>query len=375
MKKLLSLSAILAILAMPAFAADKPVVKIGVTIPLTGDLGFMGDGVKNAMMMAKEDMPKDTRFDYELVFEDDMLAPARAASTSNKMISVDKADALVSITSGIGGVVSPIAEQNKVIHFGMASAANVADGDYNFNHWTSPEEEGRLMAAELQKRGYKNIAGLFLNQQGVLAIRDSFLKNLEGTGIKMVTDEIINPGEKDFRTAISKAKASNPDIYMVIFFSPELEIAVKQIKEAGITTPITNIEAFSISDQQSLYEGNWYVDAAESSAAFNEKYAQKFGKNPVFGSGNSYDIFNMIVKAYEGTGAGETKPEHSDVVKTLYTFKDYDGVMGKLSIDDKGVVYSPASVKIIKDGKPVLFDSVAQAPADAAPAATEPAAQ
>ncbi|MCC7305135.1 MAG: ABC transporter substrate-binding protein [Alphaproteobacteria bacterium] len=363
-----------ALMTFPAFAAGKPVVKIGVTLPLTGDLAFMGEGVRNAVTLAKANLPADTKFDYEVVFEDDMLEAKKTAAAVNKMISADKVDALISLGSGSGGVTSPVAEHNKVLHFGIASAASVADGEFNFNHWTSPEEEARLMAEELKKRGHKKVAGLFLNQQGVLAIRDALKSRLQGSDVQLVADEIINPGEKDFRTTITKARAAEPDIYLIIFFTPELEILTKQIREAAITQPITSIEGFSLSNEQALYEGMWYVDSAEAKNSFYEQYDRQYHKAPSFGAPNAYDAFMLIVKGYEAANAPPgIKPPRENVVQALYGVKDYDGVLGKLSIDSKGVVFSPAAVKVIKSGKPVSADAAAAAQNAGAPEAVEPA--
>ncbi len=121
---------VLAVIAfsVSAIAADKPLIKIGVSAPLTSDNAHLGESMRDAMTMAKENLPADTKFDYEIIFEDDGLEAKRAALAANKLVSVDKVDALVSFSSGTGGVISPIAEQNKKIHFGIASAQSVADG-------------------------------------------------------------------------------------------------------------------------------------------------------------------------------------------------------------------------------------------------------
>lgn len=344
----------LALISFPAFAADKPVVKIGLTVPLTGDNAQIGDAMKGGATLAREDMKTDTKYDYQLVFEDDGMEAKRTAATTGKLINVDKVDAIVSISSGTGGVVSPIAETSKVIHFGLASAQSVADGDYNFIHWTPPSEEARTLVATLEKKGIKTVAMLGLNQQGFLAIRDEILKQIEGKDIKVTSDQTINPGEKDFRTAIAKAKADNPDIYIVTFFSPEIEILTKQMREAGIKDNITAIEAFGLSTEPSLFNGLWYVDAALAESNFTEKYTKRFSRAPGFGSPNAYDVFNMLVAAYEAAGTDpNVKPSREDVLKKLHELKDFDGVLGNLTVDEKGVVLSPAAVILIQDGKPV----------------------
>ena len=350
---------VLTLLATPVVAAEnpaaKPIVKIGVTIPLTGDLAYAGEGVRNAVNMALQALPPDTKYAYQVVFEDDGLEAKRAAAAANKMISTDKVDALISYSSGMGGVVSPIAEQNKILHFGITSAASIADGDYNFTHVTPPSDEARLMVAELKKRGIKKVAGMFMNQQGALEIRDAFVHEIKGTDITLVADKIINPSEKDFRSLLAKAKAQNPEIYLIVSFTPQLEILVKQIKEAGITQPITSILSFSLSNEIGLFEGMWYVGDSMANKSFETQYRARFGKALYWGVPNAYDIFNLIVYGYEHKNAA-AKPATLDVAKTLYSVKDYDGVLGKLSIDDKGVVFSTATVRTIKDGKSVLLD-------------------
>jgi branched-chain amino acid transport system substrate-binding protein len=352
---------VMTLLTTPVVAAEnpatKPIVKIGVTIPLTGDVAYMGEGVRNAVTMALQALPPDTKYAYQVVFEDDGLEAKRAAASVNKMISSDKIDAVISFSSGTAGVVSPIAEQNKIVHFGIATSASIADGDYNFNHWTPTEEFARLMVAELQRRGIKKVAGIFMNQQGYMAVRDSFVRQIKGTDISLVTDKIVNPSERDFRGILAKAKAQNPEIYMIVFLTPQLEILTKQIKEAGITQPVTSIEAFGTSNEPSLFEGLWYVDSAEAKSSFYTQYRARFAKSPAAGAPNAYDIFNLIVYGYEHSNS-EAKPSTAEVVKTLYSVKDFDGMLGKLSIDDKGVVFSPAAVKMIKDGKPVLLNEV-----------------
>ena len=366
MKKLLTALALSLVTLVPAaFAADtpapaKPVVKIGLSASLTGVNAFLGETARDAMILAKESLPQDTKYQYEFIFEDDGLEAKKAASVANKLISIDKVNALVSLSANIGAVISPISEKNKVIHFCLSSEDTVADGAFNFNHWTAPSEQARVLVNELEKRGIKKIALFTLNHLGAIAIVDSVKEKLKVAGIEVVGDELLNAGEKDFRTAVAKAKSGNPDIYLLIFFSPELEILTKQIREAGITAPLTSIEAFGISVEPQIFEGAWYVDAADASKGFYEKFETRFGKPPQSGAANVYDIVNILVKGFETAAvapdAVDGIPTQEAVVEVIHKI-DMDGMLGRITIDDKGVVFSPASVKIIKDGKPVLLNS------------------
>ncbi|MDP3042952.1 MAG: ABC transporter substrate-binding protein [bacterium] len=339
----------------PTETAKEP-IKIGAILPLTGDFAFLGEGIRDAILLAKENL-KDTQYNYEVIFEDDQSSDLKeVASAANKLINIDKVNILISVNSGPGNVVAPIAEQNKIIHFAIGSDKNMAKGDYNFIHWTQPSEEIQVFIAELQKRGIKKLGIFELNQQGATAMIDELQERLKETDIKIVSHQNFNFGEKDFRTIIAKAKQANAEIYLLgLIFPPELEILAKQIKEAGINIPITSIESFELTDQLSLFEGEWYVNAADPTEDFVDKFNKKIGKNPSIGAANGYDIFNLIVAASEKKESS-IKPATNIIASELKKIKDFNGALGNLSVDEEGIVISQAVVRMIKDGKPITID-------------------
>ena len=211
---------------------SKP-IKIGLILPLTGSVAYIGEAAKNGAELAMDKINNDTslKHKYQLVIEDDSLDAKKTASAINKLISIDKVNTVISVSSGSGNIVTPIAEQNKLPHIGMASDANVAKGDYNYIHWTQPNEEVEKLVAELQKRNIKKVAMLEVNQQGFLATSLILREKIKGTGITIVSDEIFNTGETNFKTIILRSQKTNPDIYLLGAFSPEIEILGKQMKD------------------------------------------------------------------------------------------------------------------------------------------------
>jgi len=356
-KWVIGVIAVIAIVAVGYFAlrglgeVSQKTIKIGAIAPMTGNLAFMGEGIRDAILIAKENLG-NTKNKYEVIFEDDQLDAKMSASAAYKLLSADNVDAFVTFSSVTGNVVAPIAEQNKVVHFGIASDSNVAKGKYNFIHWTPPSEENKVFIAELQRRGIKKLGIFEGNAQGAAAVIADLKEQLKGTGIEIVTDQVFNFGEKDFRTTIAKVKDSGAEIYLLLAFSPELEILAKQMKEAGITTPITSIESFELSEQLALFEGEWYINSADPTADFTSKFNVKTGKSPTLGAANAYDIFNLIVAANEKV-EGTSKPTSDQVVNELMKITNFSGALGNLSVNEDGLVVSKAAVRMIKDGKPV----------------------
>jgi len=339
---------------------EKPVIKIGASLPLTGGAGFIGQGMKDAIELAKENLPKDTKYDYQVIYEDDKLDSKEASNAVQKLININDVDILISATSGPGNVIAPIAEQNKVLHISTASDTNIAKREYNFLDWTTPQQEAKTFVSELQRRNIKKIAIIGVNQQGIIEVTKAVKDEIAKTDIQITSSEEFNFGDKDFKTILLKAKEGNPDIYLFESFSPEIEAMTKQAKELGITK-ITAIESFEMSEEPELFEGLWYVNPADSTQEFSKIFNEKYGKNPPLASANGYDEFNLIVSATENAGKNlgpNEKPTTDQISDELLKIKNFNGALGTLNVLDNRIIDSKAVVREIKDGKPVTINSL-----------------
>jgi branched-chain amino acid transport system substrate-binding protein len=333
----------------------KPVVKIGVTLPLTGPVAMLGESAQKALLLAQNNL-KDTKYDYELVFEDDGFKPATGATVVNKLISVDNVSAVFSFGSPVGNVVSPVTEVSKVPHINFfASDTNVANGDYNFLHYTPPYIDTELFVKELQERDLKNIVVFEIaDNSGAAAISQALEKSIEGTDIKIVANPKFNSGTRDFRTLINNVKNLDADIYVLQSSSPELETLFNQMRELGVNTPVTSIETFEFADNLALFEGSWYINAADPQKWFVDEFAKEYGSDPKFGSAHAYDSLNILVDVIEKIGNGKTVPTRDEIKEGISSIKTFDGAMGNnLRFDETGQLVSGAVVREVRDGKPV----------------------
>ena len=189
----------------------------------------------------------------------------------------------------------------------------------------------------------------------VKAVFDELKKQLPGTSIEIVSEDISNFGTKDFRTAIQKAKSAGPDYLVTCMFSPELEVLYSQIKELGVKIPMTAIESFELSDDPSQFEGLWYVNAADPTPEFADAYFKAYNKNVSIGTPNAYDIVKMVVATAEKFD-GKTKPTTTELAQSLAKLSGYNGALGNnISIGPDHVVVTGAVLRVIKDGKPTTI--------------------
>jgi branched-chain amino acid transport system substrate-binding protein len=348
MKKVLIsiLAVILIVLGYTSFRVPtetKP-IKIGVVLPLSGDLAFIGEPARYGAEMALASFT-NTKHKYELIFEDDQFDGKKSATAANKLISIDKVDTIISFGSSGGNVIKPLADTNKILHFAIASDQKIADGKYNFNHWTSPKEEVTASINELLRRNIKTISILTANQDGMVSIADELKRQAKNAGISIITDEKFNIGERDYRTLVAKLKKNLPEMIFMVNYSPELEILGRQIKEAGIKTPMTSFEGFDATTDTKLFSGYWYASPSNPSQEFTAKFKGKYQVAPAVGTGNVFDVVSLIITATEKV---KGTPTAERISIELLKINKLNGSMGDISVGSTGSVVSQAIIKIIK---------------------------
>ena len=323
-------------------------IKIGAVLPLSGTQAFAGEGMKNALELAMQNLGS-TKYKYKLVVEDGAFDAKTSISAANKLINVDKVDAIIDAYAPIGNAISPITQQAHVVHVGVAFDPKIADGDYNFIIFTTPDTAARAFLAEMQKRGMHTLGIFRVNNQGIFSVY-SAIKNLASEyGINIVSDQMFQPGDRDFKSLIAKSSPSKADMYALLVLSPELEILAKQLYDQNIRN-ISSTVYFELAKDKTVFEGLWSIGFGDTSSSFESQYKATYKRELGFGSANVYDAFNIIVKASESY-AGVGLPTTDFIAREIQSGGSFQGVLGELKVDSIGIIDNPVQVKIVKDGK------------------------
>ncbi|MBP5399039.1 MAG: ABC transporter substrate-binding protein [Alphaproteobacteria bacterium] len=332
-------------------ADAKPVVKIGITLPLTGDMGSIGQVMKGAVSLAQNDLnTKNLRYNYQFIVEDNAFESKKTAVINQKFISLDKVDAIIDFASKIGLVTTPIAEQNKIIHISAcASDSKVAEGKYNFIHWTQPKGEVERLVEKIVADKISNVVIFTQVDQATIEISETMKQKLTEQNVKF-KEFRTNPGEKDFNFLLNMAAEEKPELYIILEYSPALDIILKRLNETSNNIPVTSIETFSFLDDKSPVEGQWFVDAAEVDKNNYERFTSYNQSDNLFAVGNIYDAIMLLVQSFEKA------PNKENAVEELANIKNYKGVVGDLHQDENGIFNSRAILKRIIDGKPVTVE-------------------
>ena len=329
------------------------VVKIGVIAPFSGDNAFWGEGIKNALILAQENIKSD-KFNFELIFEDAKMDSKLVSVAANKLVNIDKVDAVISIFSSPATIINSFTVPKNIIHFAMLWNKEPAlENPSVFAHWSIIEKEAKMLADYLIEKGYKRPALLTVNHLGFNTGQAILEKEFAKSGLEFVAVEKFNFGLRDFKPSILKLKEQNPDIYLVHCFMPELAIAIRQLRELGINAPITGMEIALYGEVMDLFEGQFFVNPKKPKDSFLKSYNKRFGVDSTLAAPNSYDIYNMLVYAFDKAG---TK-DNNKVIEVLSNIKDFDGVMDEFNMLEGGIVDTPVAVMKIKNGKLIKVEN------------------
>lgn len=336
-------------------ASDRPIVKIGLIYPLSGDSAVYGKAAQKAVDMLMEDLRKnnDLKYDYRFVWEDNQLKLATSATAANRLVLMEKTDALVTLFSNAALVVKQTADKHAVPHLSISTDPRTADGRYNFSIGTSPERQTRMFLDELSKRRIGRLDAVLLHLSGVQTTFDTFAKKARESG-QVVIGNIhrINPGERDFTIMLLKIIRSAPDAIMIQAIMPEADILMRRLKILNSTIPVTGIETFSYLRDKTLAEGMWYVDAAVPDDDFVRRYQNKTGDEDTHYAAFTYAALQILISAYEQSPTAGGKPAAEDVIETLKNRTDgMPSVLGTLSLDAHGMIDTPPALREISGGK------------------------
>ena len=286
------------------------------------------------------------------MFEDNQGQLAPSVTAAKKLIEIERADALISIISGVGKLLKPLATQANIINFGICSETEVADGKLSFINYLTAEQG---VSKYLDHLGRGKSLGIFaLNEAGFQKITE-VLKRDAPPAVDLVFVDTFEKGTTDFRPLLVRRSKVHPDALLILGLSPEIETLVTQARLMGITTPVTSIEGFGLASNKSPFEGAWFIDSAVPNGEFRARFSQTYGREVTPGCGHAYDSVMLLADSFGGavkTGGGI---DHAKAASLFRHLHDFSGVTGQLNVQSNGVIWSDASVKVIRNGKPELL--------------------
>lgn len=356
-------SAYAAVLLLAAACGPKEkVVKIAVAVPLTGDMGTEGQGLRRAVEMAVEEANAAKRFPYKLVAApyDDRADPKEAVNVANLIISDSRVVAVVGhYNSGCAIPAAKVYARAPVAMISPAATNPEVTSQQNSKDWSGPRIVFRVVPTDDVQGSYAAVfAYKSLGKRRMTLLHDKtpygqglaeqFKKTFLDLGGKIVSEDGVSVGDKDFKALLTKIKGDGAKPQGIYFggLYTEAGLILKQMRELGLNDPFAFISgdgaktsgifdvAGDAADGAFLSIVGVPVEELPSASAFIAAYKKRWT-----GSGEElkpfdhfgYEAAQVIFAAMERAGGPDRKKVIEELRKTNYT-----GVLGTTTFDEKG---------------------------------------
>ena len=241
-------------------AQKDEVIKIGVITPLTGGVAYWGESSRLGVELAKKDLA-DEGINVEFIIEDGQLDPKVALNATQKLVNVDKVDAIFSEFNPAAIAVTSIIKDKNILHvYDAAAISPLKESDNVYKTYLDYELSCEKVARLIKNRGIEKVGVLKINLEfGNLCLNG--IKNVYGDNVFV---ENYNAETFDFRTMLSKLKV-NDDIGAIfnVSFQPETLASIKNINEFKMDAIFVGLSEIVSPDIV-----NEYTDLLEESIMF-----------------------------------------------------------------------------------------------------------
>lgn len=332
----------------PAMAAN---VKIGLMAPLTGAYASEGEDMEKLVRLLVEEKNKAGGINgaaVELVVEDDGSTPRDAGNAANRLTAKGVPVVIGTYGSAITEASQEIYAEAGIVQIatGSTSIRLTAKGFARFFR-TCPrdDEQGRVAAETIARLGYKKIAILHDNSVYAKGLAEESRDRILKDGIaEIIFYDALQPNERDYSAILTKLKGINPEAILFTGYYTEAGLLLRQMAEMKWFAPMIGGDATNnvglVEIAGPAAKGYRFISPAlpedidtPQAKAFLAAYKAKYRSMPSsIWPVLAGDAFNVLAAAIEARG---TDPEaiaaylHRDL-------KDFDGLSGKISFDEKG---------------------------------------
>ncbi len=344
----------------PPKEKEKAVLKIGVILPLTGPLTYRGQEEKKAMELAMQDFNrKHADASINLIFKDSNSRSLEAITDS--LLNTERVSAFMASTVPVSRAISYIANDKKIIMGFLTSDSTIQKlSPYIFRLYESQEAEADQIARYFAgENKAEQIVVLFANQPQISRqVTDYLIPKFTQSNINVSFYEPYSPGQINFKETVERIAHSGATSLLILGFKEEYSPIFEELARRKLTGRIkivTGINLLSLENLSSeLFEGTiiaapqYAFNKNEKAKGFEQSFHNIYGHAPGLQAAFAYDAVGILSEGLvDGLVSGHGNAE---TVSFRTTNRKYEGVMGKIAIDNEGGLSVPMGMGVIRKG-------------------------
>ncbi|MSU47515.1 MAG: ABC transporter substrate-binding protein [Opitutus sp.] len=363
----------LALVALASCTRVKDEIKIGHYGSLTGKDAAFGVATRKGVLLAVEEInAKGGVLGRPLAYlvEDIQSKQGESATAVKKLISRDKVVAVIGANASANSLEAAPVCQNAGIPMMAISSTNprvTEVGDYIFRICFIDPFQGAVLAkfAHTSLKARRIALLTAVNSPYSVGLSAVLREDFAARGGEIVGEQKYNEGEKDFRAQLTALRPTKPDVVAVTGFYTEAALICLQARSLGIDVPFIGGDGWEAPQLIELggkaVEGTYYSTyfSAENDAPEVRAFVQKFrtrwsNEVPEAVSALGYDAMYLIAAAMTKAGTTDSAPLRAAIAAT----KDFPGVTGRTTIDEKRNSAKAAVMLTVKNGRSQFFEAV-----------------
>jgi branched-chain amino acid transport system substrate-binding protein len=338
---------ILSSFVQATLAQDNENFKLGIVLPLTSPANVHGVPIQRAIQLASLKLDSGSSKRIELIFEDDAFKATNTVTAVQKLIHVDKVNAIIVFGTTMGNAVVDIIEKAKIPFLSLnVNRIVVKDKKYSFLMMPSIESMMTPLINEVKSRKYASIYQVASIQESCLLQAEIF-KGI--SGLNIIDSSEVLPAEVSFTDLASRIKSKSPEAVFLSTLIPQGALIAKKLREMGYKGDLfagpqeSSLSELALSNNALL---NAYLvsgdDRLGDSLFIN--YKNQYGVDPREESDWAIYAYNSFHLLLEGIKSG-------DVVKFLSELRDFESTLGPISADgERGFTFPVGIKKFTKNG-------------------------
>ncbi len=341
---------------------EKPLLKLGILLPLTGPLSQRGEEEKKAIELAANDFNSQSKdASFQVIFENSY--GVFLDDITKRLLERDKVSALVASTTSVSRSIFHLANKNKLIMAFLCQDSTIQQASpYIFRLYESKEAEASQILKYYTGGDKKNrkVVILYANRTEITEqITDYVIPVFMRKKINTVFYEPYDIGEKDFRDAVERIKLSGATSLLLLAFDNEYRLILEELDRQKLIGKIEIVGGFPFLVSQhlpdNLLEGvivaapEYAIQKNDKAKSFEERFSKLYGRAPTIYAAFAYNAMQILLEGLvEGLVIGKG---NADTVSFKVTNRKYYGVIGDVSVDSMGGLIVPMGVGVIREGK------------------------
>lgn len=408
-------SLMLGVAACAAKAEPPQPIKIGLITQLTGNMGVVGQTVRNGAELALKEINADggvevgrKRYKIELVVADSEGQEVKAVAAAQDLITQDNVLAIVQHERSQTAVpVSLVAESGKTVLIGGIAAPEFTTDSmtkqprkYVFRSTFSSTFQGPALASfALTQLGARKAAVLYDSEstynrslaesfkakftEGVSADESTLFTGVDGNPLyvgvageglgqgplasisgAVVAFESYKTGATDFTAQLTRIKDAGAEVLFLPNYLTDVPTQVKQARSLGIAATIVGPDTLAQVDMlkacgaacDGVYVSTDFRPEIPNKLAekFIQDYAAAYGAAPEWPAASAYDSVKVLAMALRRGGTVDREALRAGMSKV-----SYDGVSGNIRFGaGTGDPLKAANIMQVKDGRFVWIANV-----------------